>query len=175
MSFFHKLRKSKNKVMGFIIASVVIIAVAGASKANAQTTTDGGCNISSSPLYFGSYSPFGTSDIYSSSNISLSCSTYVPTIILKMNPNFITGDLVIRHMKNMSKVGTGREYELSYSLFTNYDRNIVWGNGLSNTDVLIVKLNDNKVGNVNFYGTLYKGQNVYTGVYSDSTTIEIEY
>lgn len=170
MKIINKLIKKKMKMSQLALSSLFILTLTS-GVANAQS----GCNISSSPLSFGAYNPFSLSDVYSSSSITVSCPADVPAVVIKMNPNFITGDLIVRHMKNMSQNGSGKQYELAYSLFTNYDRTVIWGNGLSSTDNLLIKLSDTRTGTVNFYGTLYKGQNVYTGVYADSTTIELEY
>lgn len=153
MNIVNKLRKPKKTIMKVVLVSFFILIFTG-GVANAQS----GCNISSSPLSFGAYNPFSLSDVYSSSSITVSCPSSVPAVLVKMNPNFITGDLIVRHMKNMSQNGSGKQYELAYSLFTNYDRTVIWGNGLSSTDNLLVKLNDTRTGTVNFYGTLYKGK-----------------
>lgn len=146
------------------------------SVAYAQVSEKPSCLLSSSQLMFGNYSPFSTGDLASSSNVTVSCNGGVNAITLKLQPNFTNGDIRVRYMNNLTKSGSGNEYRLAYSVFTDIGRTTIWGDGLSNTEVLNVNVSKtNNVGIVNFYGTLFKGQNVYPGSYGASTEVLMEF
>lgn len=165
----------RKKWLGLLCTMLVTAGGGTSSIAYAQDEKPN-CLLSSSQLMFGNYSPFSTGDLSSSSNVTVSCNSGVTAITLKLQPNFANGDIRVRYMNNLTKSGSSNEYKLAYSIFTDIGRTTIWGDGLSNTQVLTVNVSkSNNVGVVNFYGTLFKGQNVYPGSYGASTEVLMEF
>lgn len=166
-------------------AAVVAASVLASTQADAATATanltvtatvSSACSINSGTLNFGSYDPVVINssagvDLLASGSVAVQCTllaTAVVTLGQGSHANTGSTDAVpLRRMLNT----TSSNY-LSYSLYQDVARLVVWGNtagtGLSyigtglSTPVLV-------------YGTVAKGQNVPSGTYNDTVVATITF
>jgi spore coat protein U-like protein len=131
------------------------------------------CAVSASTTNFGSYSTISPTPLDGTGNVQVSCSNLV-SILVNYTISLSTGTsgtYSSRQMTNGADV-------LSYNLYTNAARTIVWGNGADGSSTLsdgyllgILTVTRNYP----VYGRVAAGQSVPPGVYSDTIVVTINY
>lgn len=129
---------------------------------------DANCVFNSSDLNFGTYSsPGQKSDLLSSTNILVICDLF------SLGSGFSIKLLPGQSNNSSNRYLSNGKDKLYYNLFLNSGRSSVWGDGNNGTSyyngvtLLIVK--------PTIFSSVYKGQNVSPGFYSDSISFEISF
>ena len=148
---------------------VLLAAYLPAGRAQADCTGLGcSCSITADPLDFGNYNPLSGSTVDATGNVTVECGALVLGAFfsyeITLGPG-ASGNAAGRTMSN----GSGT---MSYNLYTDSSRSIVWGDGSGGTgtvtnsytlSILFPRSDDFPV-----YGRLPSGQNAEVGSYSDT-------
>lgn len=165
--------QTRTTMAGAIAA--LLLSVAGAAQAAGSTSTSfqvsasvaANCiALAAGALSFGTYDPLSTSDLDTSSNITVKCSKNLPyTVALNAGAS---GVETARTMSN------GSNPAMNYQLFSDSARSSNWGSGAA-----AVAGTGNGLGNTNthtVYGRIPKGQtDVGVGTYTDTITVTVAY
>lgn len=126
------------------------------------------CVFNSSDLNFGNYqSPYQSSDVLSSNNITVVCDLFSlgTAFSIKLLPGQ-SGNPAQRYLTN------GKD-KLYYNLFLNSGRNTVWGDGTNGSSyynaITLFYLKPT------IFSSVFKNQNVSPGFYSDNVSFEISF
>lgn len=132
------------------------------------------CSVNGSPIAFGTYVPTASGDIKVAADISVTCKAFVLGVItyeIHLGPG-VYGSVSDRKMSNASSL-------LSYNIYTNTGRTIIWGDGTGGTGIIgdsyLLALNATRTETVSMYGKLVAGQNVSAGSYSDIIVASVIY
>jgi spore coat protein U-like protein len=125
------------------------------------------CQVSTTPVNFGSYDVASANPLDSQGQISVNC---LPTsnVMVSIGASQNSGGFNPRKMKN----NTPPDY-LNYNLFTNASRTTIWGDGTQGTSTMSDKVQVNKPWTLPVYGRIPALQDVYVGDYSDALTVTI--
>jgi spore coat protein U-like protein len=158
------MRHDWNGFFNFIV--VVCLVLLPYSQAHAN----GGCRVSTTPIYFGSYDILSSVNNTSTGTIVLSCSPKADvTIGISFSSN--SGSYNSRKMQH-----NGLSDTLEYNLYTNANRTHVWGDGHSGTsDAHFSNVKTDNIPPIIIYGSITAQQNVSTGIYSDQLVVTISY
>lgn len=177
-----KKNNSKLKGLGLLISkgssfmklSSIVIMLMLSAGAHAQSQA--ACSIASSPMSFGVYSPFATTDVLSSTNIDVTCLGLKTAANLQIRLGS-SNSLTLRQMRNTSNVtGTTAQNTLNYRMYTDSSRTLLWGDGTGSTYSINIPFSlILNFKSVTVYGRVAMGQNVYPGYYTESTTVDIIY
>jgi spore coat protein U-like protein len=145
-------------IMRLLCAAALVIGCAAPASA--------WCSISVSPVNFGTYNVFAGSPTDSVGQVTLFCflDDNVSVTISKGS----SGTYNQRAMQN----GTER---LSYNLFRDAARTVVWGDGSGGTSTYIVPFAILTNVPIPVYGRVPPEQDVRTGAYSDSVTVVVNF
>jgi spore coat protein U-like protein len=141
------------------IARVMAVLLAGVGSGPAFAAT---CAVSSSGVNFGNYDPLSGAETDSAGTIRLRCDEPVSATIALSSGN---GSIVTRTMSN----GTS---QLSYNLYTNAQRIVVWGDGTGGSDTVTVQ---GDTVDYPIYGVVASRQRVTAGSYTDTITLTVSY
>ncbi|MFT3726180.1 MAG: spore coat U domain-containing protein [Hyphomonadaceae bacterium] len=132
------------------------------------------CSVTGNTISFGSYAPTAPGDVKVAADISVTCKAFVLGVIsyeIQLGPG-IYGTLSDRKMSNGASL-------LSYNIYTNAARTIIWGDGAGGTGVVgdsyLLALNATRTETVSMYAKLGAGQNVSAGSYSDTIVATVVY
>ena len=132
------------------------------------------CSVNGNAISFGAYVPTASGDIKVAADISVTCKAFVLGVIsyeIHLGPG-VYGSVTDRKMSNGSSL-------LSYNIYTNTGRTIIWGNGTGGTgmmsDSYLLLLGASRTETVSMYGKLVAGQNVSAGSYSDIIVASVIY
>jgi spore coat protein U-like protein len=153
-----------------------ILALPGAAIAGTQQTTltvnatvTANCTITANPVAFGPINPVTGTAFEAAGSLDVTCtngSTWNATADAGVGNS---ATLTNRRMTS----GAGNT--LNYSLFTNSNRTLVWGSGLSGTNMLS-GTGTGALQSVPIYGRITAGQNTApAGTYGDTVTVTISY
>lgn len=136
---------------------------------SAARTWGAGCTVSTVPVRFGQYNFLDHTPVDAIGNVKIGCFPGTPfTIKLGSGENAVAGF----HPRRMRCAMGGKT--LSYNLYRDTVRTVVWGDGTSNTSVQSgIVMGGDKVFNV--YGRLPGMQNAEPGVYRDSIAVTVEW
>ena len=136
-----------------------LLLAAGAVAAPAQAAT---CDIIPQGVTFGAYDPFEPADLEGVGTIGISCDTDV-SVTISLSTG--AGSYALRRM------GSGAS-QLTYNLYTNAQRIMVWGDGSGGSDTVSATV---RTGQFTVYGRIPARQNVPRGDYDDTIFVTITY
>jgi spore coat protein U-like protein len=121
------------------------------------------CTISTQSVNFGSYDVFSNSSLESTGNISINCdSTASYTISLSSGSGTFS-----------DRTLTFSSYQLSYNLFIDAARTMIWGDGSGGASA--VSGMASTTANHIVYGRVPARQNAYVGNYNDNVNVTISF
>lgn len=132
------------------------------------------CTVSATSVAFGVYNPASATPTDSTGTITLSCTasgfTVLPAININGNAGGAGGNVSNRRM--VSGANT-----LSYQLYTNAVRNILWGDGTNGGFSISTSLSFTNSGSVSatVYGRIPALQSALPGNYADTITVTVNY
>lgn len=166
----------RNHLTSVLVAGLLALAPA----AFADTDTDNltvtasvqtSCQITGGTLAFGVYDTIGGAAVDASTSVSVECTAgTIATITLGQGDHADTGSSDSAPLRRMSN---GVSSYLSYFLFSNSERDLVWAN-TAGTGVEYSASNANAA-NLTVYGRLSAGQDVPAGSYSDTVVATVTF
>jgi spore coat protein U-like protein len=128
------------------------------------------CNVSTTPVSFGSYDIFSPGPNDATGSISFVCDETPPpaavTVAIGQSPN--SGGFDPRQMKL-----TGGTDLLHYNLYTNASYTSIWGDNTGGTVTQSRRAPKNKTVTFQVYGRIPPSQDVSAGSYNDTLTVTI--
>lgn len=152
-------------------ARLLSIAALAATLALLAPTPARACTVSATGVAFGAYDPTSPAPDDGTGTVSLACPPSVSAPVVSLGSG-LSGLIGSRQMTSGSS-------NLSYNLYTNAARTLIWGNGLGGS--LTVTLTGGTVssGTRTFsrtvYGRIPAGQNVAAGTYSDTIVVTVTF
>ncbi len=126
------------------------------------------CDLSVSPLDFGSYDTETSAPLDVAGSIGVSCRGNISTVLLRLSPGS-SGDAMNRQMVSANGV-------LGYNLFTNPNRTRVWGDGSGGTDLVArVGGRGRNDWDIPVYGRIFARQDPWPGDYVDNIVITVTF
>lgn len=123
------------------------------------------CSVRATPMNFGNYDGFSTTNLDSSSTITISCAPSNTSYTISLDGG-LHGPINNRTMR----AANGND-KLTYNLYTDASRSIIWGNGSGSTQTV--------PGSSSFpitvYGRIPPGQNAGVSSYNDIVTITVNF
>lgn len=134
---------------------------------------DATCSVSTSGVSFGAYDVFSPGANDAAGNISVACTGLTESSTAAYDILLSTGG-----GSYASRLMASGSNPLTYNLYTNSSRSIVWGDGSAGTAVVSdgYGLGLTTVTNhYPIYGRIPAGQNAYVGNYSDTLVVTVNY
>lgn len=125
------------------------------------------CSVDPTPVAFGVYSPFSIAPADTAGTLRVSCDTATLSYTLQLSPGG-AGSYSPRRL-------SGGGYALSYNLYTDPLRTMVWGDGSGGTANVTGALALPGAIDHTVYGRIPAQQNVGTGAYTDAITVTINF
>ncbi|MEF9438010.1 MAG: spore coat U domain-containing protein [Candidatus Mariimomonas ferrooxydans] len=151
---------------GFQKATKIILIVLVLSYANGASAA---CNVSTTPVNFGSYDIFSTAPLDSTGSITVACDEQpAPTVTIAIGPSPNSGGFNPRQIK----LTTGSDL-LNYNLYTNNNRTRIWGDGSGSTSTMSKKVKRNKPWTPSVFGRIPPIQDVLAGLYTETLAVTI--
>lgn len=129
------------------------------------------CDVSLSPLNFGSYDALDHSPSDSVGTITYYCSQSVPLLTITIDRTR-SGNTFARQLDKSD----GREDSLNYNVYLDPGRSRIWGDNTRGSQALSIP--NPVVGrpiDIPVYGRISGGQNAAVGSYTDTLTVTISY
>ena len=123
------------------------------------------CNITATPLTFGSYDTLNPSPLDSTSTLSINCKPKQPFVV---EVQLSAGNSGSFGQRTMTGPGT-----LLYNLYTNASMSTLFGDGTGGSTTLTRTVGRNTPWNLNIFGRIPALQSVPAGLYSDTLTATI--
>ena len=130
--------------------------------------TEAACTLSATGVAFGNYNVFTGAAVDSTGSVTYNCDN-------------TTHDIVVTLSTGSSGTYTGRTLrsganQLTYNLYTDAARTLVWGDGTGGTD-MYSKHNpqNNRDVSITIYGRIAAGQDAAVGTYTDSVTATVNF
>lgn len=128
----------------------------------------GSCSVSTTPVVFGAYNVFATSPGDSTGTVVYRCTGNVDGLLITISKGRSTTFLP-------RQLGKGLE-RLSYNLFRDAARTVVWGDYSAGTSAFIdLSPPNNRNETLTVYGRIPAGQDISAGAYTDSVTLTVNY
>jgi spore coat protein U-like protein len=134
----------------------------GALLAIIASDASSACSVSAQGVNFGSYDPFGISNLDGAGNVAVTCDPGVAYTIALSSGG---GTYAARVMAN-------GPFSLRYNLYTDASRILVWGDG-NGTTMTVGGSGAATATNVTIYGRIPAAQNVHVGNYFDSVVVTV--
>jgi spore coat protein U-like protein len=129
------------------------------------------CNVSTTPVTFGSYDVFSSSPLDNRSTITVNCDeSPPPTVAITIRQSTNSGSFDPRAMK----LATGSE-QILYNLYTDSTRTTIWGDSSGSTAIMSRKVRKNKSEVFTAYGRIFPLQDVSVGNYNETLTVTINW
>ncbi len=129
----------------------------------------GACSVSTTGANFGAYDTLSAIVLDTTGSIFLSCDEAPPpSVVTAIGRSGNSGVFNPRQMK----LTTGSDL-MSYNLYTNNARTIIWGDGTGGTNLITTKVRKNRPVTLTVYGRVPAGQDVSVGTYSDTLVVTI--
>jgi len=128
----------------------------------------GKCNITSTPISFGTYDPFSATTTSGTGTINVRCNPPKETFLVTIQVN--TGNSGTFSQRNMLSASGD---ELLYNIFSSPGGMSVIGDGNSGSISLTQQVDRTTPWNLTLFGIIPAGQNVAPGVYTDTLTATI--
>lgn len=123
------------------------------------------CTVSTTGLAFGAYAPLSTAPNDSNGSVRITCdevTSYTISIAAGVSGSF-------------DRAMASGTYRLSYNVFTEPNRAIVWGDGTGGSARVVGSATSNIAATVPLYGRIPARQNVRAGSYADTLIVTVEY
>jgi spore coat protein U-like protein len=134
-----------------------------------STAVQARCDVTSTPLSFGTYDVFSATPVRSSATIGVTCTSGgVQLVTITVGPSIGSGGFNPRQM-----VQSGGADRLGYNLFIDPGLTQIWGDGTGTGSAVIVNVSNSQPFNGTAYGIIFARQNVSAGAYSDVLTVTI--
>lgn len=143
--------------------SILVLLLAVLSGANAW----GACTLATTGVNFGAYDVFNLVDTDSTGTITVNCTTRTMVTAI-IGPSTASGVMAPRQMRH----ATGVEV-LGYNLFTQANRQNVWGDGTVGTKDQKQNVRPNRPWVATVFARVFAGQDVTSGLYDDTVTVTI--
>jgi spore coat protein U-like protein len=142
------------------------VLAAGAIVLGSSVPASAWCSVSASSVSFGTYNVFATSPTDSVGELTVFCflDSNISVTISKGN----AGTFAPRQMQDAAE-------RLSYNLFRDAARTVVWGDGSSGTSSYVIPVAILTKIPLSVYGRIPPGQDVRTGSYTDSVTVVVNF
>lgn len=131
----------------------------------------GACTISSAGVAFGAYNPRSATVLNGTGTISVACATTITAPVVTLSTGQ-SGTYAARRM-------TSGPWNLSYNLYTNSARTIIWGNGTGGSSSQTLSGGTISGGQRRFtrtiYGRIPASQNIGAGTYGDTITLTVSF
>lgn len=155
-----------------LVAAMIVLCAPKAANASC-IGVNCSCSVSAGTLDFGAYNPWDANDVKLTTDIAVTCSALVAGLNVSYD---IKLDKGVHGTLTDRKMSRGAE-TLSYNLFKDQDRTIIWGDGVSGgtqlvSDAYLLALLSH-TRHYTVYGKLPKAQNVGVGNYSDTITVTV--
>jgi spore coat protein U-like protein len=159
-------RPATTRLAALLAAAAGLLPSAGASAAESCTLSGGSAN-------FGIYDPIAAAPLDTTGTLQVTCTSGLP-VIVDYEIHLDTGQggsFVPRAMTNGSSL-------LTYNLYTDATRTVVWGDGTGGTGLVSIKYALPRPGVTQtdtwtVYGRIGAGQVVSTGTYLDTITVTL--
>ncbi|MEK6592118.1 MAG: spore coat U domain-containing protein [Pseudomonadota bacterium] len=125
------------------------------------------CSVNPTPVAFGVYSPFSIAPTDTAGPLRVSCDAITLSYTLQLSPGG-AGSYSPRQL-------SGGGYTLSYNLYTDPLRTVVWGDGSGGTASVPGALALPGAIDHAIYGRIPAQQNVGAGAYADTITVTINF
>jgi spore coat protein U-like protein len=143
-----------------LVAVVLVLATPAAARAAT-------CSISTTSVVFGSYSVFSTTPVDSTGTVTYRCSGSASVSI-----TITRGQSSTFNPRTLAK-GTEK---LSYGLFLDAARTIIWGDASGGTQTYFNgSAPNNRDVTVTIHGRIPSGQDVASGAYTDTVTVVVQF
>lgn len=125
------------------------------------------CSVAPTPVAFGAYSPFNVAPTDTAGTLRVSCDTVTVgyTVLLSAGS---AGSYSPRGL-------SGGGYTLSYNLYVDALRTVVWGDGSGGTTTVSGAFALPGAIDHTVYGRVSSGQNVGAGAYTDTITVTLNF
>ena len=151
-----------------ILTFSIFIAILGPEVALSQ------CTMRATSIGFGNYDVFLNSPLDTSGTFILDCQAFVTKVNVTLAASSTSGTFNPRKMKR-----TGGSDLLSYNIYTDVSRTIIFGNGTGGTSEIILRKPHGKPDpwsqTVTVYGRIPPGEDVSAGTYSDVLTLTVTF
>ena len=128
------------------------------------------CNVSVTPVSFGTYDTLSPADDDSTGTFSADCDASVRSIVVSISAGS-SGSILVRTLRNGPTT-------LNYNLYTAPGRTILWGDGVVGSSLTLNPTNTSggrRRYNVTIYGRIPALQPVSAGTYTDTVIITVTY
>ena len=119
------------------------------------------CHVTPQAVSFGNYDPIGGPSVDGIGSVNVTCDVSTDFAVAMTAGS---GSFADRRMSSGAA-------QLSYNLYTNTSRSIVWADGIVGSSVSSSGTNVD----LTIYGRIVAGQNVPSGAYVDAITVSITY
>lgn len=154
-----------NAVKAFLLTAIAV--VIGAGLFLPAMTMAAQCNITSTPMSFGSYDPMSNIPLSATASFNVSCKPKQTfNITLQLTP----GNSGNYAQRNMTSAGGD---QLLYNIYANAAGTAVLGDGSGGSVTLMQSVSRQTPWNVTIFGQIPALQNVRPGLYSDILTATI--
>ncbi len=147
-----------------LIAALAVGCIASPPRAEASGL---GCNVSTTPLVFGSYAPLSGAQLTASGAASVNCLILGGTVQIALSSG--GGSFTPRTM-----LGPGGA-KLKYNLYTSAAYTTIWGDGTSGTATVALVVPLLAPASATIYGLVPGAQDVPVGSYSSTVTATITF
>jgi spore coat protein U-like protein len=157
-----------------VARAAVRLAFAGALALSAVPAAALSCSLQSPGLVFGAYNPLSLAPVDSASSVTVTCTALPGASIvytLRLGPGG-SGSFSERRMRSAA------QWALTYNLYTNPARTLVWGDGNGGSQVVsdALTLSAPSASRVHpVYGRLFARQNVPPGTYVDTLVLTVDF
>jgi spore coat protein U-like protein len=153
------MRGMRSFVALMVLAGALLF---GASRAHAQWAT---CTITATPVSFGSYDVFSSSDLVTTGSISYSCRGFAWTLSVSLSKGGAPNN-------NPRRMASGRNH-IDYNLYLDAAHTQIWGDPNPNQYSRFWVWNES--GTLPVYGLIPAGQDVPVGSYNDFVVATINF
>jgi spore coat protein U-like protein len=161
---FHKVKRVV--IASLLLGGEAVQAATDTTTFQVTATVTESCNVTATDLAFGNYDP-SAADNDKTSTITVTC-TKGTDYDIGLNEGTASGATVTARQM------TGSPDLLDYSLFSDSNRTVNWGNTVS-TDTVHVGSAAGTPENHTVYGRIPTGQYVTAGSYADTITVTVTY
>jgi spore coat protein U-like protein len=127
------------------------------------------CNVTNSSIAFGAYNPLSSQNDDTNSTLQIVCTANSGT---QMSLSITVTTVLTGGNRTLSITGSS----LSYNLYLDTARSVVWGDGTSGTSKITDSFTGSSTRTYTYYGRIFGGQNTATsGSYSSTLTVTVTY
>lgn len=128
------------------------------------------CSIVTTPVNFGFYDLFSTTDLNSTGTITVTCNAPAQNPVVPVTLSLTAGSSGTFALRRMVSTSGGG---LNYNLYSDATKTTILGDGSGGSSNLSNVISKNAPWKITIYGRIPARQNVTPGVYSDSITATI--